>query len=220
MNRTKLNLGCGAIRPDGWINADSSFNAHLQRLPLIGKALSKSFRAVEYESNDVVYMNLNKKWQYRDGSVDVVYASHLFEHLTIRSASLFLKESYRCLKKGGVIRLVVPDLHKVCLKYIEEYADPSLEDPTVYILWAMNLHREAQYTNENFLSRLINEFRGYPHQHKFMYDDKSLAYRMKNAGFSEIKSCVYGESNYIPEIKDVEGASESYLSAYVEAKKP
>lgn len=219
MTKIKLNLGCGAIRPEGWINADSSFNAHLQRFPLVGKFLSKSLNAVEYKSNDVVYMNLNKRWKYKDDSVDVVYASHLFEHLTIRSASLFLKESYRCLKKGGVIRLVVPDLHKVCLKYLEDYGDASVEDPTVYILWAMNLHKEAQYANENFLSRVMNEFRGYPHQHKFMYDDKSLAFRMKNAGFSQIRSCVYGESNYIQEIQDVEGAKESYLSAYVEAIK-
>jgi ubiquinone/menaquinone biosynthesis C-methylase UbiE len=165
-------------------------------------------------------MNLNKRWRYSEGSVDVVYASHLFEHLNLRSASLFLKESYRCLKKGGVIRLVIPDLHKICLKYLEEYNDSSVNDPTVYILWAMNLHKEAQYANENIMSRLMNELRGYPHQHKFMYDDKSLAFRLKNAGFSDIRTCVYGESHYIPEIRDVEGTKESYLSAYVEAIKP
>jgi len=83
----------------------------------------------------------------------------------------------------------------------------------------MNLHKEAQYANESFIKRLVNEFRGYPHQHKFMYDDRSLALRLKNAGFSSIRTSVYGESEYIPEIKDVEGTKESYLSAYVEAQK-
>jgi len=215
-----LNLGCGSIRPAGWLNADSSFNAHLQRLPLVGKRLSRIFNPIEYESDNVVYMDLNSNWKYGDRSVDVVYASHLFEHLTLKSADLFLSESYRCLKQGGVIRLVVPDLHKICVKYLKDYEDSNVDDPTVFILWAMNLHKEAQYRNEGFLKRLVNEYRGYPHQHKFMYDDKSLSLRLKQAGFKDIKVESYGKSSYISEIRDVEGREESYLSAYVEAIKP
>ena len=163
MEKVKLNLGCGSIRPLGWINADSSFNAHLQRLPFIGKRLSKAMQAVEYENDNVVYMDLNKSWKFKDDSVDVVYASHLFEHLTLKSASLFLKEAFRCLRVGGVIRLVVPDLHKICQQYLKEYDDASIEDPTVFILWAINLHKEAQYSNDTVLNRIINEYRGYPH---------------------------------------------------------
>jgi predicted SAM-dependent methyltransferase len=215
-----LNLGCGSIRPIGWVNADSSFNAHLQRLPIFGKKLSAIFNPIEYESDNVVYMNLNGRWKYKDESVDVVYASHLFEHLTLKSAAVFLSESFRCLKKGGVIRLVVPDLHKICVKYLEEYDDGTVEDPTVYILWAMNLHKESQYQGEGFLKKLVNEYRGYPHQHKFMYDDKSLSFKLSQKGFTDIRVCSYGKSNYLAEIHDVEGYEESYLSAYVEAVKP
>ena len=221
MQAIKLNLGCGSVRPEGWINTDSSLNANLQRIPLIGKLVTRLFKSVKYDSSNMFYMNLNKKWgKYKDGSVDVVYASHLFEHLTLKSADLFLKESYRCLKPGGVIRLVVPDLHKICKKYLDEY-EGGKEDPTEFIMWAINMHREGQYGNDiSWLKKMILEWQGYPHQHKYMYDDKSLSKKIEENGFSDILSLEYGNSSYVADIKDVEGTAESYLSVYIEAKKP
>ncbi len=221
MNKIKLNLGCGSVRPAGWINTDSSLNAHLQRVPLIGKKLAKKINNVAYSSHNIIYMNLNKKWKFRDNSVDIVYASHLFEHLTLRSAALFLQESFRCLKPGGVIRIVVPDLNKICRQYLCDYNDASMADPTKFIMWAINMHREGQYgTNLNIFKKVVLEWQGYPHQHKFMYDDRSLLLKIKNAGFVSPYSLTYGESKFISEIKDVEGTKESYLSVYIEAKKP
>lgn len=79
----KLNLGCGSVRPMGWINTDSSLNANIQRIPFIAKKITKLFNKVDYDSNNLVYMNLNKKWAFKDNSVDIVYASHLFEHLRL-----------------------------------------------------------------------------------------------------------------------------------------
>ena len=216
----KLNLGCGSVRPAGWINTDSSLNAHLQRIPVVGTLVQKVFRTVEYQNNNVVYMNLNKRWNYPSNSVDVVYASHLFEHLTLASADLFLKESYRCLKPGGVIRLVVPDLYKICKKYIDEYENTGSANPTEFIMWAINMHREGQYGSKiGVWKKIVLEWQGYPHQHKFMYDEKSLRSKLAQYGFSDILSLSYGESKYIAEIKDVEGTKESYLSVYLEGKK-
>ena len=217
----KLNLGCGSVRPEGWINTDSSLNANLQRIPVVGKMFHRLFKTVEYNSSNMVYMNLNRRWsKYPDNSVDIVYASHLFEHLTIHSANLFLKESYRCLKPGGVIRLVVPDLFKISKKYVAEY-ERGIENADEFIMWAINMHREGQYgTTNNVIKKAVLEFQGYPHQHKFMYDEKSLTKRMIKAGLTDIHSLQYGISKYIKEIKDVEGKTESYLSVYLEARKP
>jgi predicted SAM-dependent methyltransferase len=217
----KLNLGCGEVRPAGWVNTDSSLNANLQRLPVVGTLVNKMFKTVKYNSNNMVYMNLNKPWSsYSDNSVDVVYASHLFEHLTLVAADLFLKESYRCLKPGGTIRVVVPDLYKICKKYISDYEN-NVENPSDFIMWAINMHREGQYGSKiGFVKKQILEWQGYPHQHKFMYDEKSLGRKFTNTGFKDILSLEYGISRYIPEIKDVEGDRERYLSVYLEAKKP
>ena len=213
----KLNLGCGSVRPIGWINTDSSLNANIQKIPIIGKRVAKMFNPIEYNSSNFIYMNLNKKWKFDNNSVDIVYASHLFEHLSLNSADLFLSESYRVLKPGGVIRIVVPDLYKICKKYIEEY--DSVENTTEFIMWAINMHREGQYGNPNFMKKLILEWQGYPHQHKFMYDERSLIKKMKTFGYIELVSLEYGSSNLINEIKEVEGTKESYLSIYIEATK-
>ena len=221
MNSIKLNLGCGAVRPQGWVNTDSSLNAHIQRIPIVGSIVHKMFHTVEYSDNNVVYMNLNKRWPYKNDSVDIVYASHLFEHLTLPSAELFLNESYRCLAPGGVVRIVVPDLYKICKRYISEYEQSDKADPTEFIMWAINMHREGQYgMKSGWMKKFILEWQGYPHQHKFMYDEKSLTKKLKEKGFNEIRSLRYGVSDYIPQIADVEGSKESYLSVYLEAKKP
>jgi predicted SAM-dependent methyltransferase len=216
----KLNLGCGSLRPNGWINTDSSLNANIQKIPLFGKSISKLINPIVYDNSNMIYMNLNKKWKYKNETVDIVYASHLFEHLTLKSAKLFLEEAFRTLKPGGVIRIVVPDLYKTVKKYIHEYENENTLDPTEYIMWAINMHREGQYGNVSFLKGIFLELQGYPHQHKFMYDEKSLKHRLQNFGFIEILSQEYGNSKYIDSIKDVEGKSESYLSIYIEAKKP
>ncbi len=217
----KLNLGCGAVRPDGWINADSSLNANLQRIPVIGKMVNRFFNTVEYDNSNVVYMNVNKPWSaYKDNSVDIVYSSHMFEHLSLKSSELYLKESFRCLKPGGVIRIAIPDLYKISKKYITEY-EAGIENPSDHIMRAINMHREGIYgSNIGILKKMVLEWQGYPHQHKFMYDEKSLKDRIKQVGFVDILSLEYGVSHYIRDIKDVEGKRESFLSVYLEAIKP
>jgi ubiquinone/menaquinone biosynthesis C-methylase UbiE len=220
MDKIQLNLGCGAVRPQGWINTDSSLNAHMQRLPVLGKLLSIMLRTVQYDSGNVQYMNLNHSWNYASSSVDIVYASHLYEHLTLDSADLFLRESQRVLKPGGVIRVVVPDLYKICRKYVSEYESGNPE-ASVFLMWAINLHREGQYGRRiGWLKKMILEWQGYPHQHKFMYDEFSLRTKFQEFGFRDILSLSYGESSHMPEqIRDVEGSKESYLSVYLEARK-
>lgn len=214
----KLNLGCGSVRPEGWINTDSSLNANIQKIPLIGKRISKLFNPVEYDSDNFRYMNLNRRWHFEDNSIDIVYASHLFEHLSLKSAALFMKEAYRCLKPGAAIRIVVPDLYKISKKYVEDYESGN-ENASDFILWAINMHREGQYGNPGLFKKMILEMQGYPHQHKFMYDEKSMMNLFKINGFNNITSLEYGISNLIGSISDVEGTKESYLSVYIEAKK-
>ncbi len=214
----KLNLGCGSVRPEGWINTDSSLNANIQKIPFIGKRIARIFNPVSYSSNNFEYMNLNKRWNYEDNSVDIVYASHLFEHLTLKSADLFIKEAYRCLKPNGVIRIIVPDLYKIAKKYINEY-ESGIENTTEFIMWAINMHREGQYGNPGFFKKMILEMQGYPHQHKYMYDEKSLTKIFTRVGYQNIHSLQYGDSMFVDSIKDVEGTKESYLSIYIEATK-
>lgn len=216
----KLNLGCGSTRPEGWINTDSSLNAQLQKTGTLGRFITKNFfKSVSYTTHNVRYMNLNKNWKFKDNSIDVVYASHLFEHLSLFAADIFLREAFRCLKPDAPIRIVVPDLFKISKKYVNDFEIGEIK-AAEYMMWAINMHREGQYGLKiGVLKRLMLELNGYPHQHKYMYDERSLGKKMSEFGFEDIFSLKYGISNYIPQIKEVEGVEESYLSIYLEAVK-
>ncbi|CAA9217761.1 MAG: hypothetical protein AVDCRST_MAG93-305, partial [uncultured Chloroflexia bacterium] len=54
---------------------------------------------------------------YEDGTVDILYSSHMLEHLDRDSARRFLHEAYRVLKPGGAIRIVVPDFALLIDRY-------------------------------------------------------------------------------------------------------
>jgi len=215
----KLNLGCGQVRPENWVNTDSSMNSLVQQLPF-GRLIAKLMGATSYRSANAKYMNLNKRWNYKDGSVDVVYASHLFEHLSLASSRLFLLESYRTLKSGGVIRLVVPDLLSNAKEYVNEI-EKGNEEASKQFMWVLNLHREGQYPKGSKIHDLIGWFQGWPHQHKYMYDKYSLTKILKEIGFDKIEESSYGASTALREIEDVEAPDNSGYgnSLYLEAIK-
>ena len=90
-----LNIACGGRYHNDWINID--FHA---------------------ESKDVKKVNILGGLPFEDNTTDVVYSSHFLEHLSQEQADFVLKESYRILKKDGIIRIVVPDLEDVCKEYL------------------------------------------------------------------------------------------------------
>jgi len=220
-DKIKLNLGCGAIRPDGWLNTDSSLNSLIQNYA-VGKIISKFLGSRAYDTSGVKYMNLNKRWNsIKDGSASVVYASHLFEHIQISATRLFLQESFRALSSGGVIRLVMPDMYLLSKHYVQQY-ERTNEKALEEFMWALNLHREGQYPKGSFKHSIIGWFQGYPHQHKFMYDKNLLQKMVEEAGFSQVRFSEFGKSEYIKDIQDVEfDKSLSYAhSMYMDALKP
>lgn len=84
------------------------------------------------------------------------------------------------------------------------------------------MHLDGQYPKNKILHRVIGLFQGYPHQHKFMYDEYSLRSLLDSYGFVNITTCQYGESKLMDQfIQDVEfGELERYSnSLYIEAKK-
>jgi predicted SAM-dependent methyltransferase len=61
-----------------------------------------------------------------DSSVEVIYSSHVLEHLDQREVELYLKEAWRVLCPGGILRLVVPDLALIIDKYNQNHDADSL----------------------------------------------------------------------------------------------
>lgn len=219
-SKVLLNLGCGQTRPSNWINTDCSVNSLLQQNLFSRFLLKNILKRTAYEQNNCHFMDLNKKWNISSNSVDIVYASHVFEHLSLTSAKVFLEEAYRTLKPKGVIRVVVPDLYKLSKKYVEDY-EKSIGDSSKCFLYWLNLNQENTYSsNRNFIEKCLNLLQDYPHQHKYMYDSLSLKKILSDHGFKDIWEGTYGVSNYIAEIKEVEFTEEGVTSIYIEAIKP
>lgn len=59
----------------------------------------------------------------KTNTVECVYGSHVFEHMSIFKTPLIFSEIHRILKKGGILRLILPDAEKS----IKEYANRNQE---------------------------------------------------------------------------------------------
>ncbi len=91
-----LNLGCGATFHEDWVNVD--FTDHGGR---------------------VLAYDLRLGIPFADNSFDVVYHSHVLEHMPKAWGEFFISECYRVLRPGGLLRVVVPDLENIARAYLE-----------------------------------------------------------------------------------------------------
>jgi len=90
-----LNVGCGRHFHPAWTNID---------IAPIGDPVLR---------HDVLEV-----LPFSDESFDVVYHSHVLEHLPRTAAPAFIAECRRVLVTGGVLRVVVPDLETICRLYL------------------------------------------------------------------------------------------------------
>ena len=82
----RVNIGCGPRPTPSWANLDVC--------PAAG----------------VHFWDCRRGLPFSDNAVSAIYSEHSFEHLDLETeAKPFLQECRRCLRPGGVIRLVVPD---------------------------------------------------------------------------------------------------------------
>jgi predicted SAM-dependent methyltransferase len=91
-----LNLGCGDTYSRDWTNIDFFSNSEF-----------------------VQAHNLLNGIPYSEESFDAVYHSHVLEHFSKADGTLFIRECFRVLKPGGIIRIVVPNLEEIARLYLD-----------------------------------------------------------------------------------------------------
>lgn len=227
-HKAKLNLGCGPNAPAGWLNVDGSWNAWMANHTRIRKVLStfgvisKNNSGAHWNVRPLVH-DLTKPLPFAGNAVSAIYGSHVLEHLYLADALRLLEECKRVLAPGGVIRLVVPDLHSMVKTYLtmKNGGHPS---PSEKVIAADKLNEKLGFRSPaspsgNFLFKFYSLWKDF-HHHKWMYDSDSLVHYMEEAGFAAVSEKEYWRSE-IPGIEEVEepGRVLDGAGVCVEAKK-
>ncbi|HVF11948.1 MAG TPA: methyltransferase domain-containing protein [Actinomycetota bacterium] len=115
MTELKLNLGCGTIHMDGYVNIDGYPTEER------GGTVSAADRYMMIEDLD-----------YPPGSVDQIICIHTFEHLTQAQVEKALGCWFDCLKPGGTLIIEVPDAEAIMRRLLR--AKSSEEKDLYYYL--------------------------------------------------------------------------------------
>jgi SAM-dependent methyltransferase len=203
----KLNLGCGGQVVEGWTNVDYALGARLATTPLLGQTVRR-LKLFQLEWNPKIHIHdLTKPLPWEDDSVDSCYTSHTVEHLSRDEGSRLVREAFRVLKPGGVLRVVVPDLRAIVDRYLSGglAADHFVEDLGV-------LYGPAKQG----LARLLAPVVEFPH--KCMYDSATMRRVLQSAGF--VARCRPPFESDIVDIRSIEISDRTVDAVIVEGNKP
>lgn len=124
-------------------------------------------------------LDLRKGLPFKD--VSFIFAEHFIEHLAYDDALALMRECRRVLRDDGVLRLSTPNLD-----------------------WVWFTHYKLEMTEQEQVAAcfyLNRAFRGWGHQ--FLYNERSLAATLQDAGFATVTRVQYGESEH-PELRGLE----------------
>jgi predicted SAM-dependent methyltransferase len=204
MQRRLVHLGCGPLATKtAWEDFDGSWNLRFSKLPSFVRLAIKKllFASNEYQwPSHVKYLNLTRRFPFKDDSVDAIYASHVWEHLYFEEAQFATFQCFRVLKQGGVLRLAVPGLNH----FIEQYVQAENRSTAALKLNEQLLYREL-HRPKSLLKRAYQSMADF-HSHKYMYDPEALVDLLNSAGFQNVRQQRCFESA-IPEIREVEKPS-------------
>lgn len=211
----RVNIGCGMTPTLGYRNFDNSWSITLSSYPWLASTLYKLKFIGKPQLNFILFCKVNciewanatKNIPLPDESVDVLYSSHMIEHLDRSEASSFLNEAKRILKKSGKIRLAVPDIEKK----IEAYNHGK--DADIFIEYTHMCVPRPRNRAQRLRMALIG-----PRHHQWMYDGRSLSRLLQEQGFSNPIVLPPGETT-ISEPGKLDLREREDKSLYVEAIK-
>jgi UDP-glucose 4-epimerase len=190
-NSKYVNIGCGAYPIQGWINYDFNKFIYFAKINMI-RLLLKQFYFIpdDYKifmdqviKYDICFANAGEYIPEKDCSIDVLYSSHMLEHLDQSETDIFMKESKRVLVSGGVIRIIVPDFDILINDYSVNNNPQNFVDNSCLV-------GEKPKTLIKKLQYLI-QGHGW---HYCMYNKKTLIALFKKYDFNEIKIINPGET--------------------------
>ncbi len=138
----KLHLGCGPRYIPGFTHVDAQAAPHVD---IVGPA---------------------ERLPMEDGSVSLIYASHILEHYARNEYEDVLREWFRVLEPGGILRLAVPDFAACAAIYYENGLADGLS---------------------GLVGLIIGGQRDEYDYHKMIFDEDFLRRVLTRIGFSEVR---------------------------------
>lgn len=180
----RVQYGCGLSAPQGWLNFDCSPTLRLQRLPLIGSVFTRVLKPAFPPA--VQYGDILKGLPVPLGTADLVYCSHVLEHLALQDLRHALRNTHKCMRPGGIFRMVLPDLRALVEAYV---SDPS---PTS----APRFMRDTYLGHESRRRGLAGVLRASLGNslHLWMWDYQSLSAELTAVGFTKLRRATFGDS--------------------------
>jgi SAM-dependent methyltransferase len=214
--KLRINIGCGATPTPGWINLDNSLTVRLAKVPglpeflrrlhMIGPEQLEFARVVR--QHGVHKADAVRRIPFPDSSAEVVYSSHMIEHLDpAAEVPRFLHEARRVLIPGGILRLVVPDLGRRVRRYL---ATGDADEFLASLHMADGTPRGVVASARFVIAGVRN--------HRWMYDAASLMRLLERHGFRNAKELSPGETT-IPDPGALNLREREEESVYVEAKR-
>ena len=161
----KLNLGCWHRHIPGWVHIDLCDLPH-----------------IDYKSS------IDDLSMFGNETVDLIYSSHSLEYFDRKQVGNVLREWARVLKKGGVLRVAVPDFDALLSVYKKTKELSKILGP---------LYGAMEISTENGVAKLY---------HKTVYNFDSLSEILVSAGFSNVTRYRWQDTVH----KDYDDHSQAY----------
>jgi predicted SAM-dependent methyltransferase len=154
-------------------------------------------------------LDIRHRLPIADESVSRILAEHVLEHIDFRSdVPAVLRDWYRILRSGGVLRIIVPDARRFLQAYVAD-------DPRHWreLGWDRDNLPGDIYTSMHIINHIFHQ----GGEHLFAYDTETLAWALRQAGFHIIEQMAFRVSRD-PKLA-IDQANHEPYSLYVEAVK-
>lgn len=146
-----VNIGAGSFYHPRWINLDkdNDFYRHLQ----------KKDRFISYD------LCGDSPLPFNSNEVDIFYTSHTVEHIPDERVKKLFADVWRCLKPGGIFRVVCPDMEM-------QYRAFSFKDSSFWSQpspWGTKLDSIEDRFLEHFATALVSK-----HSFSLSYPDAKM----------------------------------------------
>ena len=160
----KLQIGCQGQVVEDWLNVD-----------LIPK------------SREVALMDATKPFPFENNVFQYIFSEHMIEHITFKEAEFMLKECYRIMKPGGVIRISTPNIQFL----MDLYNNPKTEVQDGYIQQSATfIEGKMPLTATSVINNFFKDW-----GHQYIHDFESLELLLTNAGFVNVQQMEVGNSS-------------------------